>query len=55
VLEIEVGKILFIEPEDWQRKRPPTTVARYIEKKYGRKFLTYRHAGGKGWYVKRVQ
>jgi hypothetical protein len=55
LIELEVGQILFIEPQDWQRKHPPTTVARYIEKKYSRKFFTLRHAGGKGWAVERLK
>jgi hypothetical protein len=55
VISMEVGKILFIEPEDWQRKHPPTTIVRYIEKKYGRKYYTLRHAANKGWAVERLK
>jgi hypothetical protein len=55
IFEIPVGKILLIEPEDWGRKHPPTTVARYIEKHYGRKFETRRILGHKGWAVKRLK
>lgn len=55
IMEIPVGKILLIEPEDWQRKHPPTTVARYIAKHYGRKFEMRRILGGKGWAIKRLK
>jgi hypothetical protein len=55
VIELEPGQILFIEPQDWQRKHPPTTVVHYIERKYKRKFSTLYHATGQGWVVERLK
>lgn len=55
IADIEVGKILLIEPADWgNRKYSPSSIVRYIEKKYKRKYKFLRHAGSQGWAVERV-
>jgi hypothetical protein len=56
IINLEIGQILHIEPEDWgARKYPPTQVVSYIQKKYNRKYNALRHAGGKGWAVERLE
>jgi hypothetical protein len=56
VMNIEVGKTLFIEKADWgNRKYSPSSIVRYIQKKYDRKFLFLREANGTGWAVKRLK
>jgi len=56
IISLTVGEIILIEPTDWgTRKYPPSYIARYIAKKYKRKYVTLRHAGGKGWAVERVE
>jgi hypothetical protein len=52
---MNVGDIYLIEPDDWKRKYPPTSIVRYIEKKYGRKYYTLRSVEGKGWSVERLK
>lgn len=55
VINLQPGEILLIEPNDWgARKYPPSQVVNYITKKYNRKYEFLRHAGGKGWRVKRI-
>lgn len=52
---MEVGKILFIEQKDWDKKYPPTAIARYLQKKYNRGFIMRRHAARKGWAAERIK
>jgi hypothetical protein len=55
IVNLQPGQLLFIEPGDWgSRKYPPSQVVRYIAKNYNRKYEFLRHAGGKGWRVKRI-
>ena len=55
VLAMEIGGIIWIDNEDWgKRKYSPTRVVRYIEKKYNRKYTVLRHAAQTGWAVERL-
>jgi hypothetical protein len=50
------GEAVIITKADWgTRKGAPTKKARYIEKKFNRKFTDIRLADGSGWAVKRVK
>ena len=55
VISLEVGQILRIEPEDWDKKYSPGAITAYIKKRYGREYAVRRHAGGKGWAVERLK
>ena len=56
IAALQKGEILFIEPQDWgTRKYSPSSVVRYIEKKYKRRHTFLSHAAGKGWVVERLE
>jgi len=56
IIALEVGQILFIEPQDWgKRKYPPSAIARYLQKRYKRKYKVLRHAANQGWAVERLE
>jgi hypothetical protein len=56
IATLQKGQILFIQKEVWgTRKYPPTSVVRYIEKKYKRKHTVLRAAAGNGWAVERIE
>ena len=38
ILNLKIGEALLIESKDWKRKAGPSTLVRYIEKKYDRNF-----------------
>jgi len=54
ILNLKEGEALLIEKKDWQRKAGPSTLVRYIEKRYKGKFLCAAVEDGKGWAVKRI-
>lgn len=56
LLSLQPGEGLIVTKADWStRKAAPTRKARYIEKKYNRKFTDIRLADDLGWAFKRVK
>ena len=56
LLSLQPGEGLIVTKADWgPRKGAPTKKARYIEKKYSRKFTDIRLADKSGWAFKRVK
>jgi hypothetical protein len=54
IVNLKVGEAILIEQKDWKRKASPSTLVRYIEKKYQMKFTCGSITGGTGWAVKRI-
>lgn len=55
IINLHVGEALLIENKDWKRKAGPSTLVRYIEKKYKRNYTSYAVSSEGGWVVKRVE
>lgn len=54
VLNLKPGEAIIIARTEWQRKKSPSTMCRYIEKRYGMKFTCGALTDGSGWAVKRL-
>ena len=54
LINLKEGEGLLIEQKDWNRKAAPSTLIRYIEKKYHMKFSFGALTSGTGWAVQRV-
>lgn len=54
LINLKEGEGLLIEPKDWHRKAAPSSLVRYIEKKYQMKFSFGALANGSGWAVQRL-
>lgn len=54
ILNLEPGKNLLIEKDDWKKRYPVSRLSSYIGKKYKRKFKTWSVIGG-GAIVSRIE
>jgi len=54
LINLKEGEGLLIEQKDWNRKAAPSSLIRYIEKKYQMKFSFGTLTTGSGWAVQRV-
>ena len=54
LINLKEGEGLLIEQKDWNRKAAPSSLIRYIEKKYRMKFSFGTLSNGAGWAVQRV-
>lgn len=54
LLSLKEGEGLLIEQKDWNRKAAPSSLLKYIEKKYLIKFSYGALTSGNGWAVQRV-
>lgn len=54
LINLKEGEGLLIEQKDWNRKSAPSTLIRYIEKKYQMKFSFGTLTNGTGWAVQRI-
>jgi uncharacterized protein (DUF2249 family) len=54
LINLKEGEGLLIEQKDWNRKAAPSSLIRYIEKKYQMKFSFGALTNGSGWAVQRV-
>lgn len=54
LINLKEGEGLLIEPKDWNRKAAPSSLIRYIEKKYQMKFSFGTLTSGAGWAVQRI-
>jgi hypothetical protein len=52
LINLKNGETLHVEPADWNRKRSPSKMCRYIEKRYTMKFECWTLTEKKGWLVK---
>jgi arginyl-tRNA synthetase len=55
IINLQVGEALLIENKDWKRKAGPSTLVRYIEKKYNRNYTCSAVSSAGGWVVKRIE
>ncbi len=55
LINLKEGEGLLIEQKDWTRKAAPSSLIRYIEKKYKMKFTFGALSTGNGWAVQRVK
>ncbi len=55
LINLKEGEGLLIEQKDWNRKAAPSSLIRYIEKKYNMSFTFGTLANGAGWAVQRVK
>lgn len=55
LINLKEGEGLLIEQKDWNRKAAPSSLVRYIEKKYKMKFTFGALSTGNGWAVQRVK
>lgn len=54
LINLQEGEGLLIEQKDWTRKAAPSSLVRYIEKKYQMKFSFGALENGSGWAVQRL-
>ena len=54
IKKLEVGEVLKIAKEDWNRKQAPYYLANYLEKKSNRTFKCGKLPGFDGWVIKRI-
>jgi uncharacterized protein (DUF2249 family) len=54
LINLKEGEGLLIEQKDWNRKAAPSSLIRYIEKKYQMKFSFGTLTTGSGWAVQRL-
>lgn len=54
LINLKEGEGLLIEQKDWNRKAAPSSLIRYIEKKYHMKFSFGTLSNGAGWAVQRL-
>ena len=56
LLNLKKGEVLVVTKQDWgTRKHSPMRKARYIEKKYKRRFHSRRLLDGSGWAIQRTE
>ncbi|MDX2172434.1 MAG: hypothetical protein SFY56_04895 [Bacteroidota bacterium] len=54
LINLKEGEGLLIEQKDWNRKAAPSTLIKYIEKKYQMRFSFGTLVSGGGWAVQRI-
>ena len=54
IAALEVGEGVLIEPADWNKKYPPTTIANRIARTYNKKFRAGTNLNGSGWLIQRI-
>ncbi|MGE0567182.1 MAG: hypothetical protein AB7O73_04475 [Bacteroidia bacterium] len=55
LINLKSGEGLLIDKSDWNRKATPSSLVRYIEKRYNIKFEYGALANDQGWAVKRLE
>jgi len=55
LINLKEGEGLLIEQKDWNRKAAPSSLIRYIEKRYKMNFTFGALANGEGWAVQRLK
>jgi len=54
IMQLEVGEVLYLPKEEWNKKYHPSKSVYTIATRYKRKFELLTEVNNKGWTVKRI-